>query len=407
MLKYPAFTQENPPLALYALLATASSGFGQTFFVSVFGASLRHEFALSNSAYGLTYGVATLCSAALLIRVGALADHWALTRVTTLALILLASGCMVLGSAAHWVVLIPGFLLIRLGGQAMLTHLGMTVAGRYFQLGRGRIMALTAAGFPLAEATLPASAGFVLAQNWWGGWRLAWFGAALFLLLAVLPLLLWLARGAQHPAQMGSTDHASAAQSLSRAQVLRDPGFYLVLPATLAAPFSVTAIMFHQSTIAELQGWSLEVIAASMTCFALGHLVSLFIAGPLIDRVGGQRALPLVLLPMWCGMLVLAFSAAAWTPYVYLGLVGSTLGGSGAASGALWPERYGTRHIGAIRSVAQAALVFSTALAPFLAGYILDATASAPTLAIVLGITILGVALMGCFAPAVARNKGV
>lgn len=202
----------------------------------------------------------------------------------------------------------------------------MTVAGRYFQLGRGRIMALTAAGFPLAEATLPASAGFVLAQNWWGGWRLAWFGAALFLLLAVLPLLLWLARGAQHPAQMGSTDHASAAQSLSRAQVLRDPGFYLVLPATLAAPFSVTAIMFHQSTIAELQGWSLEVIAASMTCFALGHLVSLFIAGPLIDRVGGQRALPLVLLPMWCGMLVLAFSAAAWTPYVYLGLVGSTLG---------------------------------------------------------------------------------
>lgn len=117
MLKYPAFTQENPPLALYALLATASSGFGQTFFVSVFGASLRHEFALSNSAYGLTYGVATLCSAALLIRVGALADHWALTRVTTLALILLASGCMVLGSAAHWVVLIPGFLLIRLGGR--------------------------------------------------------------------------------------------------------------------------------------------------------------------------------------------------------------------------------------------------------------------------------------------------
>src|SRR6056297_1932044 len=101
-MKYPSFTQENPSLALYALLATASSGFGQTFFVSVFGASLRHEFALSNSAYGLTYGVATLCSAALLIRVGALADYWALTRVTTLALILLASGCVVLGLAAHW-----------------------------------------------------------------------------------------------------------------------------------------------------------------------------------------------------------------------------------------------------------------------------------------------------------------
>ncbi|MGM0416887.1 MAG: CynX/NimT family MFS transporter, partial [Thermodesulfobacteriota bacterium] len=393
-MKYPSFTQENPPIALYALLATASSGFGQTFFVSVFGASLRHEFALSNSAYGLIYGIATLCSAALLIRAGALADRWELAHVTTLALVLLAGGCVMLGLATHWLVLIPGFLLIRLGGQAMLTHLGMTAAGRYFSLGRGRIMALTAAGFPLAEATLPASAGFILAQNWWGGWRLPWFGAAGFLILVVLPILVWLARGAQHPAKMSSRGYSTETDSMSRAQVLRDPGFYLVLPATLAAPFSVTAIMFHQSSIGELRGWSLEVIATSLSCFALGHFVSLFVAGPLIDRLGAQRSLPLVLVPMWCGLLVLVFSASHWTPYLYLALVGTTLGGSGAASGALWPERYGTRHIGAIRSVAQSALVFSTALAPFLAGYILDATLSAEILAIFLATTIIVVGVL-------------
>ncbi|MFO7831001.1 MAG: MFS transporter [Desulfuromonadaceae bacterium] len=403
-MKYPSFTQENPPLALYALLATASSGFGQTFFVSVFGASLRHEFTLSNSAYGLIYGIATLCSAALLIRAGALADRWELAHVTTLALVLLAGGCVMLGLATHWLVLIPGFLLIRLGGQAMLTHLGMTAAGRYFSLGRGRIMALTAAGFPLAEAILPASAGFVLAQNWWGGWRLPWFGAAGFLILVVLPILFWLARGAQHPAKMSSGGYSTETDSLSRAQVLRDPGFYLVLPATLAAPFSVTAIMFHQSSIGELRGWSLEVIATSLSCFALGHFVSLFVAGPLIDRLGAQRSLPLVLVPMWCGLLVLVFSASHWTPYLYLALVGTTLGGSGAASGALWPERYGTCHIGAIRSVAQAALVFSTALAPFLAGYILDATLSAEILAIFLATTIIVVGVLVHFAPPVSNK---
>ncbi|MCA1797151.1 MAG: MFS transporter [Geobacteraceae bacterium] len=404
-MKYPSFTQENPPLALYALLATASSGFGQTFFVSIFGASLRHEFALSNSAYGLIYGIATLCSAALLIRMGALADHWALTRVTTLALVLLACGCVVLGLATHWTVLVLGFLFIRLGGQAMLTHLGMTVAGRYFHLGRGRIMALTAAGFPLAEAILPAGAGFIMAQNWWGGWRLPWFGAAFFLLLVVLPLLFWLARGAQHPAHMHSTDSAATPDSLSRAQVLRDPGFYILLPATLAAPFSVTALMFHQSTIGELRGWSLEMIATSLSCFALGHFVSLFAAGPLIDRLGAQRSLPLVLLPMGCGMLVLAFSATDWTPYLYLGLVGTTMGGSGAAGGALWPERYGTRHIGAIRSLAQATLVFSTALAPFLGGYLLDTSASATVFALALGAGIALSIVLVFFAPARMRIR--
>jgi MFS family permease len=162
--------------------------------------------------------------------------------------------------------------------------------------------------------------------------------------------------------------------------------------------------MFHQSTIGELRGWSLEVIATSVSCFALGHFVSLFVAGPLVDRVGAQRAFPLILLPMFSGMLVLAFTAAGWTPYLYLGLVGTTMGGSGTANGALWPERYGTRHIGAIRSVAQATLVFSTALAPFLAGAVLDNTASATTMALYLG---GGIALAAVLVQAAPAPRGL
>lgn len=371
----PAFMRENPRLALFAVLATASSGFGQTFFFSVFGSGIRETFALQNSTYGLLYSLATLASAILLLKLGPLADKWSLRRVTTLAVCILAAGCLTIAMAPHWLLLIPGFLLARLGGQGLMGHIGLTTAGRYFKKSRGRIMAMTAGGFPIAEATLPLSAGLILAAS---GWRTPWFAATGVLLLVLLPLLLYLSRNATHPAVIsgnGDDQHDTRGENFNfdRSQVLRDPGFYLLLPAALSVPFTVTAILFHQSAFAEMRGWTTEQVGLAFTGFAAGHIVSLFFGGPLVDRIGAQRSLSYGLIPIFCSMLVLGLTDSAWTPNLYLALCGISLGFIGAAGGAIWPERYGIRHIGAIRSVAQAIMVFSTALSPILVGVLLDA----------------------------------
>ena len=381
-MKPPKFIAEHPQLALFALLATATSGFGQTFFISVFGQLIRAEFVLTNSAYGFSYGGATLVSALLLLKFGELVDTRPLPQLTLAAVLILVSGCLMIGLASHWLLLIPGFLLIRFGGQGLLSHLGVTVAGRYFHQQRGRVMALTVAGFPLAEATLPLTAGLLLA---FGNWRLPWFVAVAFLLLVALPLLFYLARYAPPPGDTRQQTTTCELQvSLTRKQVLHDPGFYLLLPAALATPFTITAILFHQAAIIGLRGWPLEKVGIAFTGFALGHLLSLLVAGPLIDRIGAQRALPLALLPLVAGLLVLSVSHTDAGLYWYLLLTGSSLGGSGAAGGALWPSRYGTRHLGAIRAVASAIMVVSTALAPVLVGLILDITDSATLIGLLL-----------------------
>ncbi|MBD1400690.1 MFS transporter [Pelovirga terrestris] len=381
-MKPPKFIAEHPQLALFALFATATSGFGQTFFISVFGHLIRDEFVLSNSAYGLSYGGATLVSALLLLKFGALVDTRPLPQLTLAALLILVGGCLMIGLAAHWLMLIPGFLLIRFGGQGLLSHLGVTVAGRYFHQQRGRVMALTVSGFPLAESTLPLAAGLLLVL---GNWRLPWFVAVTFLLLVALPMLLLLARHAPPPDDTRQQTTTNDQQtSLTRNQVLRDPGFYLLLPAALATPFTITAILFHQAAIVGLRGWPLEKIGVAFTGFALGHLLSLLVAGPLVDRLGAQRTLAVGLLPLVGGLLVLAIIPGDWALYLYLLLTGGSLGGSGAAAGALWPERYGTRHLGAIRSVASAIMVVSTALAPVLVGFILDITDSATLIGLLL-----------------------
>lgn len=377
--------RENPRLAVFALLATATSGFGQTFFFSVFGSGIRETFALQNSTYGLIYSVATLASAILLLKLGPLADRWALNRLTALAAAILAAGCLMIALAPHWLFLIPGFLLARLGGQGLMGHIGLSTAGRYFTRNRGRIMALTAGGFPIAEAILPLSAGLILAA---GGWRMPWFIATGLLLAVLLPLLLYLSRNAAHPATLSGSavdqlDEQDESLDFNQSQVLRDPGFYLILPAALIVPFTVTAVLFHQSAFAEIRGWTTAQVGLAFTGFAAGHIVSLFFGGPLVDRIGAQRSLSYGLIPIFCSMLVLGLTEFAWTPNLYLALCGISLGFIGAAGGAIWPERYGIRHIGAIRSVAQASMVFSTALSPILVGVLLD-----------VGVTTTGVGLL-------------
>lgn len=155
--------------------------------------------------------------------------------------------------------------------------------------------------------------------------------------------------------------------------MLRDRGFYLLLPASVAVPFIVTALFFHQGAITALKDWSLEEFARAFISYGAGHFLSLLLAGILIDRLGAQRLLPLALVPLLCGLLVLGLSGANWIPWLFLGLLGLSQGAINATLGALWPERYGVRHIGAIRSVIQAIMVLSTAVAPVALGMALDA----------------------------------
>jgi len=176
--------------------------------------------------------------------------------------------------------------------------------------------------------------------------------------------------------------------------VLHDPGYYLILPATLITPFVVTALFFHQMAFAAELHWSLEMVATGFSFYAACHLGALFAAGPLVDHFGAGRALPLALTPIIAGLFLLASVPAPWVLYLYMGTVGTTQGLSATASGAIWAERYGILHLGAIRSMNQAIMVVSTAVSPILLGFFLDRDVTVVTLALALAATAILAALM-------------
>ncbi len=136
----------------------------------------------------------------------------------------------------------------------------------------------------------------------------------------------------------------------------------------MGAPFIATAVFFYQLPLAESKGWTLAWLAASFPAFAAAHLLSLSFSGPLIDRFDARRLLPWHLTPLLLALLALALADGRWLAPLYLGLAGLGMGLANSLMGMIWVELYGSTHLGAICSLAQSAMLFSTTVAPVSVG---------------------------------------
>lgn len=366
---YVSFLRENARWLSASYLLAVFSGFGQTFFISLSGGDIRAEFGLSHGDLGLLYMAATLGSALTLPYVGKSLDHFPVRWIAAVVMSGLALFCLAMaGSFSIWMVALA-FYGLRLCGQGMMTHTSVTAAGRWFSAQRGRAVSIAMLGFPTAEALFPIC--FVLLNNAFG-WRGAWTVSAMVLVVVALPVLLSLLARDRVPS---ATEVASArpeGRQWTRGEVLRDPRFWLASLGVNAPAFIGTAIFFHQVYLVELRGWTLELFASSFLFMASGVVCASLIIGPLIDRYSARQLLPFTLVPLTLGCTVLATWHAPLAAFVFMSLVGISNGFNGTLVGALWPEVYGTRHMGAIRAVAFSLMVFASAAGPGLVGWLID-----------------------------------
>ncbi|MGX7707617.1 MFS transporter [Methylobacterium sp. Gmos1] len=369
--------------------------FGQTFVVALSGGAIRREFGLSDGAFGALYAGVTLASAVALAGLGGLIDRWPAGRVVSLAAGLLAAGAAGLSLspilAPHILVLAPSLFLLRLAGQGLMLQTAYTLMGRWFSAERGRAVSLAALGLNAGQACLPlafvAAAGAV-------GWRGAWLGIALLLVLVALPLARHLVRRERVPE---ATTRAEPGEGATRAQALADPYLYGLLALMLPPSFISNTIFFHQVHLAESRGWSPQVLAAAFPPYAVAAVLCLLLAGRLVDRYSALALLPVYLVPFGLACLILGGVTAPWAAFAFMLLYGITDGVSLTLFGALWPEVYGTRHLGAIRGAIVAIMVLGTALGPFLSGLLIDA--GVPFAGIVTGMGIYCLGVSGALGP--------
>lgn len=372
-----AFLRLNARWIAGGFLLTFFSSFGQTFFIGLSGGELRAKFGLSDGDFGLLYMAATLASAATLPWLGRTLDYMSGWKVARFVIPCLAGACLLIAFAPHLPLLLLALYLLRLFGQGMMTHTALTEIGRWFAAGRGRATSLVVPGHQAGEAILPVSFALIAAAF---GWQAAWLGGAALLMLVGYPAILWLFSVERVPMSAADARQpAHTARDWTRAETVRDPSFYLLLFGVLAPPFIGTTVFFHQDYFVELRGYDPLAFAAAFPLMAATTVVFALICGGLIDRFGALRLLPFFLLPLAVASAAAGLVTPVWGVYVFMTLLGVSYGFTSTLVGALWPEVYGVRHLGAIRAVIVAAMVFATALGPGITGALIDRGVGLPT----------------------------
>jgi MFS family permease len=369
------FLRDNARWVAGGFLLTFFSSFGQTYFISLSAGDIRAEYGLSHGGFGTLYMLATLASAATLPQLGKIVDRISVASTVLLAAPVLAVACILMAWSSSLVLLVIAVYLLRLFGQGMFTHIAMTAMGRWFAAQRGRAISLTAIGVNLGEAVFPISFVGVAALL---GWRGSWLLAAAVLLVVALPVIYGLLKVERTPQSVALDTDRPAARDWTRAEVVRDPLFWASLSGVLAPPFIGTTIFFHQVYLSELRGWEPSVFAASFAIMSSMTILFALIAGQLVDRFSATRLLPSFLVPLSLSCFVLASTDAPWGAYAFMALMGISYGFSSTLFGALWPELYGSKHLGGIRSLIVAFMVFATAMGPGLTGALIDAGISYP-----------------------------
>jgi predicted MFS family arabinose efflux permease len=263
--------------------------------------------------------------------------------------------------------------MLRQFGQGLTSHASITSMARYHVADRGKAIALAAIGFSLGEAMLPLLAVFSI-RAW--GWRETYFGTAGFVLLAIL-LALWLLKGhkTRHASLLENLDNSvtqgSCQDSYTRMQMLSDPRFYLMLPAMIAPSMIMTAMFFFPAEIARAKGWTSLWVTGNYWAYSISAVLTIILSGILVDRFTARRVVPSFLLPLAAGLVALTISDDRLLVWPYMLLMGISSGLYFTGFSALWAELYGTKYLGAIKSLVNAVMVFSSALGPALVGYLL------------------------------------
>lgn len=364
------FLRENFAWLAAGFLLTFTSSYGQTFFISVFAGEIRAEFGLSHGQWGAVYSLGTLASAAVMIWAGALTDRF---RVRALALAILpffAAACLAMAAApGAWALPLVIFAL-RFAGQGMTIHIAMVAMGRWFVATRGKALSVARLGVTLGESLLPILFVALLASV---AWRGLWVLAAIMILL-VLPILLLLLRHERTPQADITLNPAPGmdGRHWTRRDMLHHWLFWCVLPMVLGPATFNTALFFHQVHVADLKGISHLAFVALFPIFTTTSIAGMVLSGVAVDRFGTARLLPVAQLPMAAGFLTLGATDSLPSAALGMAMIGLSAGAAGTLIAAFWAEFYGTRHLGSIKAMGSAAMVFGSAIGPVLTGQLID-----------------------------------
>ena len=356
---------------LFGFIFTFFSSFGQSYFLGLFNSSIRETLSITHGQFGTIYASATLCSSLLLIWVGKKIDDVNIFKFAFFVIVLLSFACFFFSKISSVLLLFIAIFLMRFSGQGLMSHTASTTISRYFTKTRGKALSISWFGLSSAEFIMPVLMVYLLTIiSWQNLWVIFSIIVLIFLPIVSFSLIKNLNLNSRESQDENIKDEEI--KQWKRIEVIKDYRFYIISLNMLAMPWIFTGFAVFQSFVQTSKGWGPYTIAQSFMSYSIFSVLTLFLSGYLIDKFTSRKLLIFMNIPLLLSAIVLFFFDTPIIAFVFLGLVGISNGFANILGSSTWAELYGVKHIGSIKALTTALMVFATAFGTALYGFLID-----------------------------------
>ena len=379
------FNKLSLKVIIFGFIFTFFSSFGQSFFLGIFNTSIRNELSITHGQFGSIYASATLLSSFLLIWVGKKIDDINIFKFAFFVTLLLSFSSFFFSKISSVIILFIAIFLMRFSGQGMMSHTATTTISRYFTKSRGKALSTGWFGLSAAEFILPVFMIYLLSVT---DWRAIWVYISI-LVLFFLPIFSFvLIKNLNFDSREELSEDESKIINIknwTRPEVLKDYRFYIICMNMLAMPWIATGVFVYQSFILSSKGWGPYIIAQSFMVYSIASVITLFLSGFLIDKFTSRKLLVYMNIPLLLSAGVLFYFKSPISSFFFLGLIGISNGLANVLGSSTWAEIYGVKHIGSIKALTTALMVFATAFGTALFGILIDKGLTIENISIISG----------------------
>ena len=357
---------------VFGFIFTFFSSFGQSFFLGLFNPSIRNDLNISHGQFGSIYALATICSSLVLVWFGKKIDDLKLFNYSLIVIFLLIFSSFFFSIINNLYLLIIGIFLMRFSGQGLMSHTSTTTIARYFNKSRGKALSAGWFGLSTAEFILPILIVYLLTIT---TWQNIWISISITVLV-FLPIISFLLvknlNFESREEDQNKLVQDDGIKQWKRIEVIKDYRFYIICLNMLAMPWIATGIFVFQSYIAESKSWGDFIIPQSFMAYSIFSVISLLGSGFLIDKFSSRNLITFINIPLLLSAIVIIYFNHPVSAFIFLGLIGISNGLANVLGSSTWAEIYGVKHIGSIKALTTALMVFSTAFGTALFGYMID-----------------------------------
>jgi MFS transporter, OFA family, oxalate/formate antiporter len=376
------------------ILVHAASTFAFSSTLSIFLKPITEELGVTRGAFSLIRTFEIGVAALIVPLLGSWIDRYGGRGILVLGVLMEGSGLLLSSLVQNFWQFVVVRCSLVIAGEALLGSLVINVTiAQWFVRKRGRAMAIANLGTGVAKLSIPLVAAYLFVLI---GWRGTW---AVFGLIApaivVLPALIFIRR---RPEDMGllpdgesAAHHAETARSAvatattrgnspdvswTRAQVLRDPTFWLLVITFGIASVGIAGLNLHIFSFVTDIGYSPLIAASFMSTIALTQLASTLVWGAFADKFDIRKVSFIQFAIQGAGLVLMVSSTDIRLVYGGFFLYGTGLAGSFVLREVIWANFFGRTSLGTVRGLSLFfSHLFAASGAPFF-GFLHDRTGS-------------------------------